>query len=458
MDDPIIFPDPLYKRLLAEAAERYPRKTYGYLLSRSGPRQPTDFILFQDNIRNSNQWQPEFHSYGHYFVEHADAGFVATPEESWLVQREIWSRGMYEIGVFHSHQRHPANFSQIDWDLHKQRFCDLWHLIVSFRNPRLPQLRAFVVAEHGVREIPLRVTGRGHRPGHRAALTRDAAISRLRAGGGRPGGHPDPRAAASLLAAATTLQVTAGDDVLREVLAETSFRDRAARYTEHIAPLMEPAGPARFEMGSDQAATGHFCGESPRHTCELPAFRIMRVPVTAAVFSLIDRGAGESARAGRDQPAVNLDWRQAALFALWMGCRLPTEAEWEYCCGAGSPGQWCCETEEELPGYAWYCANSHDRVHPVATREPNRLGLFDLHGNVWEWCLDDYSQDFYHRAPQVGPVNVAGLREATSATEKVVRGGSMNGLAEMCRTRYRFHETATFSAADLGFRLAKDGG
>ena len=153
----IAFPRTLHDRIVATVAERFPQKSFGYLLSDTSAHEPRDFVLFHENIRNDAAWQPHFHTYGRYFVEHDDAGFVATPEEAWRVQKEIWSRGMFEVAAFHSHQRHPGNFSGIDYDLHLARFERLWHLIISLRNPALPQLRAFDVSADGVLELPLEV-------------------------------------------------------------------------------------------------------------------------------------------------------------------------------------------------------------------------------------------------------------------------------------------------------------
>jgi proteasome lid subunit RPN8/RPN11 len=156
-------PESLHDRLLDTVRGRFPQKSFGYLVSDSSPSKPTDFLLFRDNIRNAGEWQSDFHAYGGYFVDHDDAGFVATPEESWRIQQEIWARGLCEVGVFHSHQRHPANFSKIDYDLHVARFDTLWHLILSLRNPDMPQLRAFDVSGDGVWERPILIA-----PGARA--------------------------------------------------------------------------------------------------------------------------------------------------------------------------------------------------------------------------------------------------------------------------------------------------
>jgi proteasome lid subunit RPN8/RPN11 len=156
-DEAIVLTADLRERLLDVVRDHHPQKSFGYLLSATGPTRPTDFVRFEGNIRNSRGWRGKFESFGRYFVDHADAGFVTTPEESWRVEQEIAARGVEEIALFHTHQRHPANFSRIDYELHVSRFHNLWHLIVSMRNPELPQLRAFAVSSAGVRELPLRI-------------------------------------------------------------------------------------------------------------------------------------------------------------------------------------------------------------------------------------------------------------------------------------------------------------
>jgi proteasome lid subunit RPN8/RPN11 len=159
-DEPLItLPASLLDDVVARITRRYPEKSFGYLLSDSDSHAPTDFIFFESNIRNDAVWKPEFESYGRYFVDHSDAGFVATPEESWRIQQEICARGLSEVGVFHSHQRHPANFSQIDYEMHLQRFERLWHMIISLRNPQLPQVRAYDISINGVREVRVQISG-----------------------------------------------------------------------------------------------------------------------------------------------------------------------------------------------------------------------------------------------------------------------------------------------------------
>jgi proteasome lid subunit RPN8/RPN11 len=145
----------LYDRLVAVAMDRHPVKSFGYLVSDGPAHRPADFVLFEENVRNDALWQPEFWDRGRYFVDNHDAGFVATAEESWRVQKSLMARGLFEVGVFHTHQRHPANFSSIDFEMHVSRFDSLWHLVISLRNVGLPQVRAFEVSPHSVREMEL---------------------------------------------------------------------------------------------------------------------------------------------------------------------------------------------------------------------------------------------------------------------------------------------------------------
>jgi formylglycine-generating enzyme required for sulfatase activity/proteasome lid subunit RPN8/RPN11 len=427
---------------------------------------PTDFILFNTNIRNSETWKTTFESYGQYFVEHEDAGFVATPEESWQVQNEIWQRGMVEVGVFHSHLRHPANFSGIDFDLHTQRFDNLWHLIISMRNPHLPQLRAFAVSPAGVRELPVLTPARSTPGGQRSQAS-------------SPNGTPE---AASLekarqllrldsaglplvtdntaICAALGLLVSEHREAWVELVSEGFLRESAQRFAQYIAPQMQRLAGGSFQMGAHvpHAHGQHYCGETPAHTVAVSPFSIMRVPITHRLFGLFDRRRLDVPARDLQKPATGLTWFDATVFALWMGCRLPTEAEWEYACGAGSAGEWCCQNEQLLSRYAWYSENARGRTQTVGTREANAFGLYDFHGNVWEWCQDTYEQDFYARSPHIDPVNVTSplAQRFEPTVHKVCRGGSLHALSEMCRTRYRFHEPADFLAQDLGCRLARN--
>jgi formylglycine-generating enzyme required for sulfatase activity len=128
--------------------------------------------------------------------------------------------------------------------------------------------------------------------------------------------------------------------------------------------------------------------------------------------------------------------------------RLPTEAQWEYACRAGTKTRFCSgDADAGLADYTWYDANSGKTTHPVGTKKPNAWGLFDCHGNVWEWCADWYGEDYYRKSlwdDPTGPVTDAG---------RVLRGGSWRHSARACRSACRFINFPDYRYDYLGFRL-----
>jgi len=267
-------------------------------------------------------------------------------------------------------------------------------------------------------------------------------------------GRPRCQDSREVLRALSIIAATGSEDAVDEIVRNGFLAGAGERYAVHVEPQMRVIGGGRFTMGSAAGGIPYFQGESPPHRVTLAGFAISAVPVTNARYALFDPGR-DLPPALDDHPVVDVTWYDAALCAAWFGCVLPTEAQWEYACGAGSPQEWCC-AEADLPSYAWYSENACGTVHQVATRAANALGLFDFHGQVWEWCRDDFDVAFYSRAPAQDPVNLAGPGQARPERHKVTRGGSFCSLAEMCRTRFRFHEPAGFWASDLGFRLVSN--
>lgn len=450
----------LVERLASTVLERLPRKSFGYLLAAADSAIASDFVLFEENVRNSADWKGRFESYGQYFIEHDDAGFVATPEESWRAQQEVWRRGETQVGVFHSHLRHPANFSGIDYDMHVERFEDLWHMIVSMRNPAMPQVRLYAVSRDGVHEMIASPPERdaAERVGLPIDLRRGVAartpvpsqvLSAARrclalARDGRPACQ-DNEAISSCIG---ELLRTGDDDLIDEFLTHGFLRGSRGRYERFVAPGMRELAGGRFDMGSAEATRAHFCGEQPRHEVRIAPFALHATPVTQALYGLFDASRPVEPGAA-DKPVTGVSWFDAMVFALWMGCRLPSEAEWEFACGGGNAGQWCCGSSDELRRWAWFSDNSRGLIQDVGALEPNAFGLHDLHGNVWEWCFDGYDDDYYAHSPALDPVCLS-----SPYARRSCRGGSVHALAEMCRTRYRWSEPARFRAGDLGLRLA----
>lgn len=448
-DYPVVVPPEVLERLLQTVRNRLPRKSFGYLISHGDPRRADDFILFESNTRNSGEWKPKFEAYGQYFLDHDDAGFVSTPEESFKMHKKIMALDMIEVALFHSHLRHPGNFSGIDFDMHTQCHGHLWHMILSMRNPHLPQVRVFDVAETGVREqrlLPDVYACNASGP-TTDAIARARDILTL-----NPSGRPTCKDNRLIVEAVNGLLQSNDRQAIRSILIEGFLAGSAQRFSRWIAPMMHSLFGGLFAMGTPYSDCRHFVGESPRHTVELSSFRLATVPVTNELYALFNPrhtppSAGEALK-----PAVNITWFDATVFAMWMGCRLPTEAEWEFACSANTPGEWATSDEKTLHRLAWFSENAAGEVRPVATRDPNAFGLYDLHGNVWEWCRDTFDQDFYAASPFTDPI-----RFGAASANKVCRGGSVHALAEMCRSSYRFHEPPGFYAADLGFRLAASG-
>lgn len=166
-------------------------------------------------------------------------------------------------------------------------------------------------------------------------------------------------------------------------------------------------------------------------------------------------GSNPSNFKGDNLPVEQVSWNDCQEFIRKLNLqeggnkyRLPTEAEWEYACRAGSTSRFCFgDSDGSLEQYAWYNSNSSNKTHPVAQKKPNEWGLYDMHGNVWEWCQDwfgDYPSG--HVADPDGP---------SSGSFRVRRGGSWFSYAGVCRSASRHDGTPGGRGGHLGFRLAR---
>jgi len=206
-----------------------------------------------------------------------------------------------------------------------------------------------------------------------------------------------------------------------------------------------------FQMG-DTFGVGD-SDEKPVHSVTVSAFCIGKTEVTQAQWQGV-MGSNPSNFKGNDRPVEQVSWNDVQQFLKKLNqktgkkLRLPTEAEWEYAARSGGNQEKYAGTsnEGELGQYAWYDANSGRQTHPVGQKKPNGLGLYDMSGNVWEWCSDWY-----------GSYSAGAQREPTgpsSGSYRVYRGGSWDGDARYARAADRNFNVPGIRYFNLGFRLA----
>lgn len=151
-----------------------------------------------------------------------------------------------------------------------------------------------------------------------------------------------------------------------------------------------------------------------------------------------------------DHPVIYVTWYGAKSFALHYGLDLPTEAEWEYSCRSATETKYYTGNfESNLATAGWYYENANYWTHPVGEKVPNAWGLYDMHGNVLEWCHDLYDSGYYASSPSNNPTG------AHKGFERVLRGGSWSGGADSCRSADRPNCPPDGSGSEFGFRVVR---
>ncbi len=215
--------------------------------------------------------------------------------------------------------------------------------------------------------------------------------------------------------------------------------------------LVIPAGS--FEMGSTESAD-----EQPVHRVNVPAFLLGRTEVTQGQWvAVMGSNPSHFKQCGMDCPVEKISWVDAQEFARRLSqktgktYRLPTEAEWEYVARAGSGGKWSFgDDESQLGDYAWFRSNSGMMMHVVAQKRPNAFGLYDMHGNVFEWVQDVWHEN-YQGAPSEGSAWVNGGNQSL----RVLRGGTWGGFAGNLRSAHRGNYAPGASINFTGMRIAR---
>ncbi|MBT3202236.1 MAG: SUMF1/EgtB/PvdO family nonheme iron enzyme [Phycisphaerales bacterium] len=218
-----------------------------------------------------------------------------------------------------------------------------------------------------------------------------------------------------------------------------------------------PAG--KFVMGSSNREAGHKRDESPRHTVMISKTFYMGITeVTQEQYERV-MGKNPSKFKGPQNPVECVSWNNATAFCRALSkktgrtVRLPTEAQWEYACRAGTTTRFSFgDNDRELSAYGWCSANSAGETHQVGQKKPNKWGLYDMHGNVWEWCLDYYEWNFYARRRNVNPENII------AAKYHILRGGSRISTPINCRAALRNKYPPGSRNNNLGFRVVVTSG
>ena len=253
-------------------------------------------------------------------------------------------------------------------------------------------------------------------------------------------------------------------------------------YTQIIVPaeftFVDVTGGV-FTMGSPLGELGSSEEERPQHEVTLDSFLMLATEVTQAQWRSV-MGTDPAWFTGCDDcPVERVNWIQAIQFCNALsgdsltfaytigatevtfdpqatGFRLPTEAEWEYACRAGAITALAngditvigCNSDATLDQVGWYCGNASTSISETALKDPNVWGLYDMHGNVWEWVWDSYSD--YTASPAVNPAS------PDTGSFKVIRGGSWLYGSQRCRSAYRKRASPGSLSSDLGFRVVRN--
>ncbi len=251
-------------------------------------------------------------------------------------------------------------------------------------------------------------------------------------------------------------------------------------FTNSIGMKFVRIEPGTFRMGSLDSEVAND-SERPQHEVEITKpYYLGKYPVTRAQFAAFGKDAGYQTGAEEagdketwrkpgdfawqadyvqtdDDPVVEVSRNDAMKFCEWLSKKegrtyeLPTEAEWEYACRAGTTTAYSFgDDAAKLGDYAWYSDNSGDHTHPVGEKKPNPWGLYDMHGNVWQWCADGF-----------GPYQEGHIKDPKGKTSNnidvfnigVFRGGSWFTASEYCRSARRGTNLTGVRSDDIGFRV-----
>ena len=224
-------------------------------------------------------------------------------------------------------------------------------------------------------------------------------------------------------------------------------------YANGVSFEMVEVRGGTFRMGAtSEQGSDAWDREKPVHSVTLSSFYIGKTEVTQALWKAV-MGSNPSEFKGDNRPVESVSWDDCQEFIRKLNdltgqnFRLPTEAEWEFACRGGNNSRgYKYSGNNYIDNVAWYDGNSGNKTHPVATKSPNELGIYDMSGNVWEWCADWYGK--YSSGAQTNP------KGPYDGSLRVCRGGSWFYDAWFCRSSIRYFNYPTLRGDYLGLRLA----
>ncbi len=243
-------------------------------------------------------------------------------------------------------------------------------------------------------------------------------------------------------------QVKAEANTSASVASTTSGNKRTFTVNGVNFTMIHVAG-GTFQMGSNDSDA--YDDEKPVHSVTLSSYSIGETEVTQALWTAV-MGSNPSDFKGNNLPVEEVSWNDCQTFIRKLNSltgenfRLPTEAEWEFAARGGNRSRgYKYSGSDNLGDVAWYFGNSGGKTHAVKSKSPNELGIYDMSGNVWEWCSDWYGS--YSSSSVTNP------KGPSSGSHRVNRGGSWSSNARYCRVAYRYYDTPSYTFNFLGLRL-----
>lgn len=207
-----------------------------------------------------------------------------------------------------------------------------------------------------------------------------------------------------------------------------------------------------FMMGTDEKSVEIYEGERPSHQVTLSSYYIGRTEVSQALWKAV-MGSNPSKVKGNNMPVETVSWNDCQEFISKLNIltgetfSLPTEAQWEFAARGGNKSHdYKYSGSDNIDDVAWCAGHGTYCLHGIGLKQPNELGLYDMSGNVVEWCLDRYAS--YSSSPQTNPIG------SSEDSKYVFRGGSWNGTERYCRVTYRYYIRPDYRFGDYGLRLA----